>query len=100
MITTTGKLSITAALSKTRATTAQLRLYFVDTPEAESGSYVTKRVSEQAREFGIIEEESVEIGKKASAFTRAVLSRHSRLQPRGKTRWVLAFSPVSTQNPE
>ena len=29
------------------------RLYFVDTPEAESGGYVEGRVGEQAKEFGI-----------------------------------------------
>ena len=60
------------------------RLYFVDTPEAEAGGYVTERVSEQAAEFGITEEESVEMGKKAAAFTRAVLSRPFTVTTRGQ----------------
>ena len=55
------------------------RLYFVDAPESESGGYVEGRVGEQAEEFGITEEESVAMGKKAAAFTRAVFSR-----PRGQ----------------
>ena len=29
------------------------RLYFADTPEAESDGYVTERVTEQAKDFGI-----------------------------------------------
>ncbi len=60
------------------------RLYFVDTPEAEAGGYVTDRVTEQAKEFGITEEESVEMGKKAAAFTRAVLSRPFKVTTRGQ----------------
>jgi len=60
------------------------RLYFVDTPEAESGGYVEGRVAEQADEFGITEEESVEMGKKATAFTRAVLSRPFKVTTRGQ----------------
>jgi endonuclease YncB( thermonuclease family) len=60
------------------------RLYFVDTPEAESGGYVTERVTEQAKEFGITEEESVEMGKKAAAFTRSVLSRPLKVTTRGQ----------------
>ena len=60
------------------------RLYFVDTPEAEDGGYVTERVAEQAKEFGITEEESVEMGKKAAAFTRAVLSRPFKVTTRGQ----------------
>lgn len=60
------------------------RLYFVDTPEAESGGYVEGRVSEQAELFGITEEESVEMGKKASAFTRAALSRPFKVTTRGQ----------------
>ncbi len=60
------------------------RLYFVDTPEAESGGYVTERVGEQAKEFGITEEESVEMGRKAAAFTRAVLSRPFKVLTRGQ----------------
>jgi endonuclease YncB( thermonuclease family) len=60
------------------------RLYFADTPEAEAGGYVTERVTEQAKEFGITEEESVEMGKKAAAFTRAVLSRPFKVTTRGQ----------------
>ena len=60
------------------------RLYFVDTPEAEDGGYVTERVAQQAQEFGISEEESVEMGKKAAAFTRAVLSRPFKVTTRGQ----------------
>lgn len=60
------------------------RLYFVDTPEAESGGYVTERVGEQAKEFGITEEESVAMGKKAAAFTKAVLSRPFTVLTRGQ----------------
>ncbi len=60
------------------------RLYFADTPEAESGGYVTERVTEQAKEFGITEEESVEMGKKATAFTRSVLSRPFKVTTRGQ----------------
>ena len=60
------------------------RLYFVDTPEAESGGYITERVSEQAKEFGISEKESVEMGKKAAAFTRSVLSRPFKVTTRGQ----------------
>ncbi len=60
------------------------RLYFVDTPEAESGGYVEGRVSEQAKEFGITEEESVAMGKKASALTRAVLSRPFKVITKGQ----------------
>lgn len=60
------------------------RLYFVDTPESESGGYVTERVAEQAKQFGITEEESVEMGKKAAAFTRSVLSRPFKVTTRGQ----------------
>lgn len=56
----------------------------MDTPETESGSYVEGRVAEQAEEFGITEEESVEMGKKAAAFTRAVLSRPFKVTTRGQ----------------
>jgi endonuclease YncB( thermonuclease family) len=60
------------------------RLYFVDSPEAESGGYVTERVSQQAKVFGINEAESVAVGKKAAAFTRAVLSRPFTVTTRGQ----------------
>lgn len=60
------------------------RLYYVDTPEAEAGGLVTERVAQQATEFGVTEEEIVEIGKKASAFTKAVLSRPFVVKTRGQ----------------
>jgi len=60
------------------------RLYFVDTPEAEEGGYVEKRVTEQAETFGITEEASVAMGKKAAAFTRDVLSRPFKVLTRGQ----------------
>ncbi len=60
------------------------RLYFVDTPEAEDGGRVAERVTEQAKEFGITEEESIEMGKKAAAFTRSVLSRPFKVTTRGQ----------------
>lgn len=60
------------------------RLYFVDTPESEEGGYVEKRVTEQAQTFGITEEVSVAMGKKAAAFTRAVLSRPFKVLTRGQ----------------
>jgi endonuclease YncB( thermonuclease family) len=58
--------------------------HFVDTPEADSGGYVAERIGEQAKEFGITEEESVEMGKKATAFNRAVLSRPFKVSTRGQ----------------
>lgn len=60
------------------------RLYFVDCPEAESGGYVVERVTEQAKHFGISEEASVAMGKKAAAFTRATLSRPFTVTTRGE----------------
>lgn len=60
------------------------RLYFVDTPESEDGGRVAERVKEQAELFGITEEESVEMGKKAAAFTRSVLSRPFTVTTRGQ----------------
>ena len=60
------------------------RLYFVDSPESEFGGYVTERIKQQAQEFGISEEATVEIGKKAAAFTRAVLSRPFTVLTRGQ----------------
>lgn len=60
------------------------RLYFVDTPEAEDGGRVAERIKEQAELFGISEKESVEMGKKAAAFTRAVLSRPFTVITRGQ----------------
>jgi endonuclease YncB( thermonuclease family) len=60
------------------------RLYFVDAPEAEDGGRVAERVTEQAELFGITEEESVEMGKKAAAFTRSVLSRPFKVTTRGQ----------------
>jgi endonuclease YncB( thermonuclease family) len=60
------------------------RLYFVDTPEAEDGGRVAERVTQQADTFGISEEASVEMGKKAAAFTRSALSRPFTVLTRGQ----------------
>ena len=60
------------------------RLYFVDCPEAEFSGLVTERIKQQAAEFGISEEATVEIGKKAAAFTAAVLSRPFTVLTRGQ----------------
>lgn len=60
------------------------RLYCVDSPEAELGGYVTQRVREQAQEFGISEVATTEIGKKAAAFTQAVLARPFTVVTRGE----------------
>ena len=60
------------------------RLYFVDSPESEAGGRVASRISDQAETFGITEEESIEIGKKAAAFTSAVLSRPFTVLTRGQ----------------
>jgi len=60
------------------------RLYFVHAPESEDGGRVADRITEQAETFGITEEESVEMGKKAVAFTRSVLSRPFKVTTRGQ----------------
>jgi endonuclease YncB( thermonuclease family) len=60
------------------------RLYFVDSPESGAGGRVASRISDQAETFGITEEESIEIGKKAAAFTSAVLSRPFTVLTRGQ----------------
>jgi endonuclease YncB( thermonuclease family) len=60
------------------------RLYFVDAPESEDGGRVAERIKEQAELFGITEEESIEMGKKAAAFTRSVLSRPFKVTTRGQ----------------
>lgn len=60
------------------------RLYFVDAPESEDGGRVASRISDQAETFGITEDESIEIGKKAAAFTSAVLSRPFTVITRGQ----------------
>lgn len=60
------------------------RLYFVDAPESEDGGRVASRISEQAETFGITEQESTEIGKKAAAFTRSLLSRPFTVLTRGQ----------------
>ena len=60
------------------------RLYFVDCPESEAGGLVTERIKQQAAEFGISEEAVIEIGKKAAAFTQAVLSRPFTVLTRGQ----------------
>jgi endonuclease YncB( thermonuclease family) len=50
-----------------------LRLYFVDTPEAENS--FPARVGEQGTYFGITPEQTIWTGKEASAFTKATLSK-------------------------
>ncbi len=60
------------------------RLYFVDCPESEAGGLVTQRIKEQATDFGISETAVIEIGKKAAAFTQAVLSRPFTVLTRGQ----------------
>lgn len=60
------------------------RLYFVDTPETEDDGRMADRIAEQAELFGISEEENLEMGKKAAAFTRAVLSRPFTVTTRGQ----------------
>jgi len=50
------------------------RLYFVDTPESASDNLVESRIADQAKYFGINEEQSLELGKQATAFTRQKLS--------------------------
>jgi endonuclease YncB( thermonuclease family) len=60
------------------------RLYFVDAPESEDGGRGAERITDQAETFGITEEESIEIGKKAAAFTSAVLSRPFTVLTRGQ----------------
>ncbi len=61
-----------------------VRLYFVDTPETDKAGLVSERVTEQAKEFGLTEKETIEIGKKAAAFTRSVLSRPFTILTRGQ----------------
>jgi endonuclease YncB( thermonuclease family) len=58
----------------------QFRLYYVDTPESEFRTYRggetnRKRIHEQAREFGISDEQAVEIGRKAKNLVHGFLSR-------------------------
>jgi endonuclease YncB( thermonuclease family) len=60
------------------------RLYFVDTPETEDNGRMADRIAEQAELFGITEEESLAMGKKAAAFTCAVLSRPFTVTTRGQ----------------
>lgn len=60
------------------------RLYFVDCPESEAGGLVTERIKQQAAEFGITEVAVIETGKKAAAFTQAVLSRPFTVTTRGQ----------------
>ena len=49
------------------------RLYFVDTPEAETA--YRDRLNEQAAYFGITRDQASEIAHEAAEFTRARLSR-------------------------
>lgn len=61
------------------------RLYFVDCPEAEADDgRVKERIAEQGKEFGITEEEVIEMGEKAAAFTQAVLSRPFKVTTKGE----------------
>jgi endonuclease YncB( thermonuclease family) len=60
------------------------RLYFVDAPETDDNGRMADRIAEQAELFGITEEESLAMGKKAAAFTRAVLSRPFAVTTRGQ----------------
>ena len=48
------------------------RLYFVDTPEAETA--YRDRIAEQAADFGITKEQAVEIAHEAAAFTEKQLN--------------------------
>lgn len=61
------------------------RLYFADCPEAEADDgRVKERITEQAEEFGIAEEEVIQMGHKAAAFTKAVLSRPFKVTTKGQ----------------
>ncbi len=60
----------------------QFRLYYVDAPESDfrtygGGATNHKRIREQAREFGISDEEAVEIGRRAKKRVQGLLSRGS-----------------------
>ena len=60
----------------------QFRLYYVDSPESEFRSYRggetnRERIHEQAKVFGIDDEQAVEIGKRAKKLTHGLLSRGS-----------------------
>jgi len=50
------------------------RLYFVDTPESETDSVVAERITEQAENFGVSEDQCIRGGKTAKEFTAKVLS--------------------------
>lgn len=67
----------------------QFRLYYVDAPESDFRSYRggetnRERIHEQAGEFGITDEQAVEIGKKAKKLVHQTLSRGSFTV---QTRW-------------
>ena len=60
----------------------QFRLYYVDAPESDfrtyrGGATNHKRIREQAREFGISDEQAVEIGRRAKKRVRGLLARGS-----------------------
>ena len=57
------------------------RLYFVDTPEAETA--YRDRIAEQAAYFGITKEQTIELAREAAAFTAKQLSAPFTVQ----TRW-------------
>lgn len=60
----------------------QFRLYYVDTPESQFRSYPggetnRERIHEQAKIFGITDEQAVEIGQRAKKLVHGILSRGS-----------------------
>jgi len=61
------------------------RLYFVDTPEEER--VYADRIAEQAAYFGISPNAAVDVGHKASEFTKQALAKPFTIQ----TRWRLAL---------
>ena len=63
-----------------------LRLDFVDAPESENS--FKERVAEQATYFGVAPDESLKLGKEASAFTRELLSAEPFTV---QTRWRVAL---------
>ena len=68
-----------------------LRLYFVDTPEEEA--QYADRIADQAAYFGITGEQSMELGHRATAFTRSLLSRPFTVW----TRWHVALGRSAQQ---
>lgn len=50
------------------------RLYFVDTPEDGADSRFPERIQDQANYFGISTQQLIQVGDKAAAFTKKLLS--------------------------